>query len=81
MTSSGKNGLNIRTNASPEWDKTRGPEESLFIFQNYFSRQFLDFSYIQCNDDKIITVFLVDLLFGYLHKKVSLLLVYMINIF
>ena len=23
MTSSGKNGLNIRTNASPEWDRTR----------------------------------------------------------
>ena len=23
MTSSGKNGLNIRTNASPKWDRTR----------------------------------------------------------
>ena len=29
MTSSGKNGLNIRTNASPNWDRTRYPEESV----------------------------------------------------
>ena len=29
MTSSGKNGLNIRTNASPKWDKTRCPEDKL----------------------------------------------------
>ena len=27
LTSSGKNGLNIRTNASPKWDRTRCPEE------------------------------------------------------
>ena len=27
MRSSGKNGLNIRTNASPKWDRTRCPEE------------------------------------------------------
>ena len=27
MTSSGKNGLNIKTNASPKWDRTRCPEE------------------------------------------------------
>ena len=27
MTSSGKNGLNIRTNASPKLDRTRCPEE------------------------------------------------------
>ena len=27
MTSSGKNGLNIETNASPKWDRTRCPEE------------------------------------------------------
>ena len=27
MTSSGKNGLNIRTNASPKWERTRCPEE------------------------------------------------------
>ena len=27
MTSSGKNGLNIRTNASPQWDRTRCSEE------------------------------------------------------
>ena len=27
MTTSGKNGLNIRTNASPKWDRTRCPEE------------------------------------------------------
>ena len=27
MTSSGKNGLNIRTNANPIWDRTRYPEE------------------------------------------------------
>ena len=27
MTSSGKNGLNIRTNASPKWDRIRCPEE------------------------------------------------------
>ena len=27
MTSSGKNGLNIRTNASSKWDRTRCPEE------------------------------------------------------
>ena len=27
MTSSGKNGLNIRTNESPKWDRTRCPEE------------------------------------------------------
>ena len=27
MTSSGKNGLNIRTNASPKWDRTKCPEE------------------------------------------------------
>ena len=27
ITSSGKNGLNIRTNASPKWDRTRRPEE------------------------------------------------------
>ena len=27
MTSSGKNGLNIRTNASPKWDRARCPEE------------------------------------------------------
>ena len=27
MTSSGKNGLKIRTNASPKWDMTRCPEE------------------------------------------------------
>ena len=27
MTSSGKNGLNIRTNASPKWDRTRCPGE------------------------------------------------------
>ena len=27
MTSSGKNGLNIRTNASPKWDRTRCLEE------------------------------------------------------
>ena len=26
MTSSGKNGLNIRTNASPKWDRTRCPK-------------------------------------------------------
>ena len=25
MTSSGKNGLNIRTNASPKWDRTKCP--------------------------------------------------------
>ena len=25
MTRSGKNGLNIRTNASPKWDRTRRP--------------------------------------------------------
>ena len=29
MTSSGKNGLNIRTNASPKWDRTRCPEVML----------------------------------------------------
>ena len=27
MTSSEKNGLNTRTNASPKWDRTRCPEE------------------------------------------------------
>ena len=27
MTSSGKNGLNIRTNASPTWDRTKFSEE------------------------------------------------------
>ena len=27
MTSSGQNGLNIRTKASPKWDRTRCPEE------------------------------------------------------
>ena len=27
LTSSGKNGLNIRTNASPKWNRTRCPEE------------------------------------------------------
>ena len=27
MTSSGKNGLNIRKNAGPKWDRTRCPEE------------------------------------------------------
>ena len=27
MTSSGKNGLTIRTNASPKWDWTKCPEE------------------------------------------------------
>ena len=27
MTNSGKNGLNIRTNASPKWDRTRCPEK------------------------------------------------------
>ena len=27
MASSGKNGLNIRTNASPKWDRTRSPDE------------------------------------------------------
>ena len=27
MTSSGENGLNIRTNASPKWDRTRCQEE------------------------------------------------------
>ena len=27
MTSSWENGLNIRTNASPKWDRTRCPEE------------------------------------------------------
>ena len=27
MTSLGENGLNIRTNASPKWDRTRCPEE------------------------------------------------------
>ena len=27
MTSSGKNGLNIRTNTSPKWDRTRCPKE------------------------------------------------------
>ena len=27
ITSSGKNGLNMRTNASPKWDKTGCPEE------------------------------------------------------
>ena len=27
MTSSGENDLNIRTNASPKWDRTRCPEE------------------------------------------------------
>ena len=27
VTSSGKNGLNIRTNASPKWDRTRCPDE------------------------------------------------------
>ena len=27
IASSGKNGLNIRTNASPKWDRTRCPEE------------------------------------------------------
>ena len=27
MTISGMNGLNIRTNASPKWDRTRYPEE------------------------------------------------------
>ena len=27
MRSSGKNGLNIRTNSSPKWDRTRCPEE------------------------------------------------------
>ena len=26
-TSSGENGLNIRTNASPNWDRTRCPEK------------------------------------------------------
>ena len=36
MTSSGKNGLNIRTNASPKWDRTRCPEEYTHCFQNEF---------------------------------------------
>ena len=27
MTSSGKNGLSIRTNASPKWDRARRPED------------------------------------------------------
>ena len=27
MTSSGMNGLNIRTNAGPKWERTRCPEE------------------------------------------------------
>ena len=27
MTSSGKNGINVRTNANPKWDRTRYPEE------------------------------------------------------
>ena len=27
MTTSGENGLNMRTNASPEWDRTWSPEE------------------------------------------------------
>ena len=31
MTSSGKNGLNIRTNASPKWDRTRCPEEGVSV--------------------------------------------------
>ena len=31
MTSSGKNGLNIRTNASPKWDRTRCPEGKINI--------------------------------------------------
>ena len=31
MTSSGKNGLNIRTNVSPKWDRTRCPEESVHM--------------------------------------------------
>ena len=30
MTRSGKNGLNIRTNRSPIWDRTRCPEEQVF---------------------------------------------------
>ena len=29
ITSSGKNGLNIRTNASPKWDRTRFVEQSV----------------------------------------------------
>ena len=38
MTNSGKNGLNIRTNASPKWDRTKCPEEygtepSLYFFR------------------------------------------------
>ena len=32
MTSSGKNGLNIRTNASPKWNRTRCPEESVLCW-------------------------------------------------
>ena len=31
MTSSGKNGLNIRTNASPKWDRTRCTKIPIFI--------------------------------------------------
>ena len=31
MTSSGKNGLNIRTNASPKWDRTRCPSHRLLF--------------------------------------------------
>ena len=34
MTSTGKNGLNIGTNASPKWDRTRCPEEKHQNFGN-----------------------------------------------
>ena len=41
MTSSGKNGLNIRTNASPKWDMTRCPE-----LQIYGMGKYINFFYI-----------------------------------
>ena len=37
MTSSGKNGLNIRRNASPKWDRTRCPEEKTYLTYSYFN--------------------------------------------
>ena len=40
MTSSKKNGLNIRTNASPKWDRTRCPEDIGYICYDSNSHDF-----------------------------------------
>ena len=65
MTSSGKNGLNIRTNASPKWDRTRCPECN----QDRWVQQRLDHSSTVVRIPHYILFFLICLFVTCLNRQ------------